>query len=129
MQNTTNAEIWSKPDWIGDSLDEWANQPIEWEPAQNCRKRVEQFTNRTASLRHRLGMPLIVAFLGGTGTGKSTLINAVLGEKVVREGKQRPTTDQPILICRPDIDPTYWGIDVSDLKVEKRDLPTLRKTV
>ena len=127
MQNISQS--WSEPDLIGDRLRKLAASIPDWGPARNCRDWIEQFGSRTAAMQRRLGMPLIVAFLGGTGTGKSTLVNALLGKRIVREGKQRPTTDQPILICGPDVDPATWGIDTSDLQIEKHDLPALRRMV
>ncbi|BCX89501.1 hypothetical protein MIN45_P1874 [Methylomarinovum tepidoasis] len=36
--------------------------------------------------------PLIVAFFGGTGVGKSTLLNRLAGEPVARTGIERPTS-------------------------------------
>ncbi len=74
-------------------------------------------------------MPLIVATLGGTGVGKSTLLNALVGEKIVKEGKTRPTTAEPILICHTMVNPNDWGVDLLDLRIEKRNLPTLERLV
>lgn len=36
--------------------------------------------------------PLVVAFFGGTGVGKSTLLNRLAGEEVARTGIERPTS-------------------------------------
>jgi len=127
MPNFLQSEL--EPERLGDRLQDLTASLPDWEPAHNCRSWIKQFTTRTAAMQHRLGMPLIVAFLGGTGTGKSTLVNALLGERIVAEGKHRPTTSQPILVCRPEINPADWGIDVSDLRIEKHDLPALRRMV
>jgi hypothetical protein len=70
-----------------------------------------------------------VAMLGGTGTGKSALINAILGAEVVQTGRQRPTTTRPTLICRPDITPEMLGIDPASVELIARDLPMLRDLV
>ncbi|MBS1211993.1 MAG: HSR1-like GTP-binding protein, partial [Proteobacteria bacterium] len=36
--------------------------------------------------------PLVVAFFGGTGVGKSTLLNRLAGEEIARTGVERPTS-------------------------------------
>jgi len=36
--------------------------------------------------------PLVVAFFGGTGVGKSSLLNRLAGEEVARTGPERPTS-------------------------------------
>jgi predicted GTPase len=41
-----------------------------------------------------LGEVLVVAFAGGTGSGKSSLINSIVGESIVRTGVIRPTTNE-----------------------------------
>lgn len=41
--------------------------------------------------------PLIVAFFGGTGVGKSSLLNRLAGEEVARVGVQRPTSHEVTL--------------------------------
>ncbi|QPK83540.1 ABC transporter [Corynebacterium qintianiae] len=45
--------------------------------------------------------PLLAVVGGSTGSGKSTLVNAVLGEQVTNPGVIRPTTRQPILVVNP----------------------------
>ena len=41
--------------------------------------------------------PLIVAFLGGTGVGKSSLINRLAGDPIARTGVERPTSREVTL--------------------------------
>ncbi|MDY5786480.1 GTPase domain-containing protein [Corynebacterium sp.] len=45
--------------------------------------------------------PLLAVVGGSTGSGKSTLVNAILGEQVTNPGVIRPTTRQPILVANP----------------------------
>lgn len=50
------------------------------------------------AVRARLGYPedvLVVALAGGTGSGKSSLFNAICGEELVDTGGMRPTTSNP----------------------------------
>jgi hypothetical protein len=47
----------------------------------------------------RVGFPsaaYVLAFIGGTGVGKSSLLNAAAGTSVSRASVRRPTTNQPI---------------------------------
>ncbi|HEX9354939.1 MAG TPA: GTPase [Streptosporangiaceae bacterium] len=46
--------------------------------------------------------PILVALVGSTGAGKSTLVNSVVGAQVSATGIRRPTTNSPVLACHPD---------------------------
>ena len=50
----------------------------------------------------RSAAPVLVSLVGSTGSGKSTLINSIVGAPVSATGVRRPTTNSPVLACHPD---------------------------
>ena len=55
--------------------------------------------SRAAELRRRRGFQgqtLVLALAGGTGTGKSSLLNAIAGEQVASVSRLRPHTQRPL---------------------------------
>jgi hypothetical protein len=122
-------ELLAEVDSLVERLGRWAGEVGGWQPAEKCRALVRRLTERAGSLRIRCEAPLVVATLGGTGTGKSALVNAIVGAEVVQTGRARPTTVRPTLVCRPDLTPEMLGIDPATVEVIARDLPALRDLV
>lgn len=122
-------EVLAEVDSLVDRLNRWAEDAPAWQTAEKCRALVRRLIERAGSLRVRLDAPLVVATLGGSGTGKSALVNAILGAEVVRTGRSRPTTMRPTLISRPGLTPDMLGIDPTSVEWMERDLPPLRDLV
>ena len=122
-------ELLAEVDSLVAQLKRWAESAPDWPLARGCQALVGRLVERTQSLRVRLQAPLVVATLGGTGTGKSTLVNALVGEEVTQSGRQRPTTRKPTFISRPEITPETLGISPEAVHVVHRDFPTLRELV
>ncbi|MBN2022036.1 MAG: 50S ribosome-binding GTPase [Pirellulales bacterium] len=122
-------ELLAEVDTLLARLAGWAAEAPAWPPGQTCRALVERLAERARSLRVRWEAPLVVATLGGTGTGKSTLVNALVGAEVVRPGRQRPTTTRPALLCRPDLQPEMLGIDPAHVDVIHCPSPALENLV
>jgi hypothetical protein len=106
-------------------LRSWADRAPAWPASRHCALLVRRLADRTDTLCVRLQAPLVVATLGGTGTGKSALVNAIVGEDVTQAGRERPTTRRPVLICHPSHGPESFGFDPAELHVVHRDLPAL----
>ncbi|WP_245873400.1 dynamin family protein [Brevibacterium ihuae] len=64
--------------------------------------------------------PLLVVVGGSTGSGKSTLVNSIVGRAVSTPGVLRPTTRWPVLVHNPE-DSEYFTSD--------RILPALQRVV
>ena len=122
-------ELLAEVDWLLAELTAWSGRAGDWPAARQCQALIGRLQQRAQTLRVRLDAPLIVATMGGTGTGKSTLVNALVGSEVTQSGRQRPTTRQPILICRPDITPELLGIDPASVHVVHHESPLLRDVV
>lgn len=116
-------------DALAGQLDRWAGDAPPWPAADACRAIVGRLLERAESIRLRLEAPLVVATLGGTGTGKSSLVNALVGAEVVRAGRERPTTTRPALICRPDVSPADLDIDPAHVELIQCDLESLGNLV
>ena len=69
---------------------------------------VDEARTLSSRVRERVGLSAehtVVVVAGGTGSGKSSLVNALLGEQVAATGVERPTTSHPLGVvvgARPD---------------------------
>lgn len=101
----------------------WAGGEGAWGPLEAGRRRVAAACEDVAGEPAELApdRPLLVAMFGGTGTGKSTLANAIAGAEVAVPGRQRPTTRRPTLVVHDSVDPETvlpGGADVDVVRSE-----------
>jgi len=66
---------------------------------------LESFAQTARNVRTRLDYPadlILAALAGGTGSGKSSILNAIAGEEVADVGGLRPTTSTPLAVVAPN---------------------------
>jgi hypothetical protein len=83
---------------------------------------VEDAAVRTRMVRQRagfLGETVVAALAGGTGSGKSSLLNALADAKVAPTGPLRPTTDEPLALLPANPEPGLVRL-LDDLGIEQR---------
>jgi hypothetical protein len=110
-------------------LHRWIDDCPNWETARRSRSLVRHLLDRVAVLRIRLETPLVVATFGGTGTGKSSLVNALIGTEGTTAGRQRPTTTTPVLLVHPEMPVEALGLDLDRFRVKQIDAAVLRDIV
>ena len=108
---------------------QWADRTTQWQPLRRAKSVVRQVLPRVEALRVRLEAPLVVATFGGTGTGKSSLVNALVGRPVARAGQQRPTTTRPTLIVGPEVDLSELTLPLDEVDRVEASSPLLEHVV
>ncbi len=69
---------------------------------------IKAATDLAARVRERrgfLGDTLVIALAGGTGSGKSSLLNAIAGRRIAETGVLRPTTERALAWLPTDPEP------------------------
>jgi GTPase SAR1 family protein len=122
-------QLLAEMDSLTEQVRDWDNKTPDWSPAQPCHAVIQRLLSKSESLKIQLENPLVVATLGGTGTGKSTLVNALVGEEVTTSGRMRPTTKKPIMVCQPNIKPENIGISSEHVELIHSNQPILRDLI
>jgi hypothetical protein len=72
---------------------------------------------------------LVVMLMGGTGVGKSTLLNALAGGKIAQASVQRPTTRDPIVYYHESVRPDRLDPALRHCRLVSHDRPNLEQKV
>ncbi len=87
----------------------WVESLPAWPPAASIAELWQEVGPRLTASLDELGRPLVVGVLGGTGTGKSTLVNALAGRDVTEASDvARPTTVRPVVVAAADADLSWF---------------------
>ncbi|MCA9065032.1 MAG: GTPase domain-containing protein [Planctomycetaceae bacterium] len=124
-----NLAVLAEVDHLTGRLRSWIDHCPAWGPAERARGLLRRILLRMDSVRIRLEAPLVVATFGGTGTGKSTLVNALIGQDVTESGRQRPTTRTPVLLVHPQLNVESLGLELSRFSVRRVESDVLRDIV
>ena len=108
-------ELLSNVDDLIARLSAWSAESSAWESVQREKRLVQRTLERLEPMRARVEAPLVVATFGGTGVGKSSLVNALVGAEVTVAGRQRPTTTVPYVIAHPQTDLSAFGLALAPL--------------
>ena len=99
-----------------------APNPERAESAERLRRHVVDYLRPRA---RNVGAPLVIVILGSTGSGKSSLLNALAGRLVSPSGVLRPTTLRPTAVVHPadagqDLPPGLTARDAVDFVADPR---------
>jgi hypothetical protein len=117
-------------DMLVDALGRWAAAGPDWPPARRVKGEWEGVAPRLERARRELSRVLVVGVIGGTGTGKSTLVNALAGGEVTAAGDvARPTTVNPIVVAARDVDLSWLPLEVMQARLVRSDSPSVANIV
>ncbi|NUQ00882.1 MAG: 50S ribosome-binding GTPase, partial [Armatimonadetes bacterium] len=99
-------------DEVLDGLANWC-EATALLPDQETRQRLQRQVTAVREKREQLLSPLLIAIIGGTGVGKSSLLNALAGGPIAAASARRPTTQQVTVYLHEDnllaLEPGEWA--------------------
>jgi energy-coupling factor transporter ATP-binding protein EcfA2 len=117
-------------DLLVDALGRWAPAGPAWPPARRVKSEWEGVAPRLDKARLELSRVLVVGVVGGTGTGKSTLVNALAGSEVTTAGDvARPTTINPVVVAARDVDVSWLPLEMMQARLVRSDAAAVANIV
>ena len=117
-------------DMLVEGLGRWTASQPNWPPARRVAAEWEAIAPRLDRARRELSRVLVVGVIGGTGTGKSTLVNALAGAEVTAAGDvARPTTVNPVIVAAPDVDISWLPVAEMQGRVVRSGSPAVGNIV
>jgi len=117
-------------DELVETLARWSGSLPAWPPARAVRAEWEQIEPRLDRARRELSRMLVVGVIGGTGTGKSTLVNALAGCDLSPAGDiARPTTINPVVVAARDVDLSWLPVEAMNARVVRSDAAAVANIV
>jgi hypothetical protein len=72
---------------------------------------------------------LVIVFMGGTGVGKSTLLNALAGGRIAQSSFTRPTTRDPVVYYHESVRPDRLDPALQQCRLIPHDRPELEQKI
>ncbi|HYT93025.1 MAG TPA: GTPase domain-containing protein [Gemmataceae bacterium] len=72
---------------------------------------------------------LIIMLMGGTGVGKSTLLNALAGGNIAQASFARPTTRDPVVYYHESVHPQRLDMALQHCRLAQHDRPVLAQKI
>lgn len=113
-----------------EAIDSWIAANAHWPPLRPVRDDWSDAGARLAGVGRELSRVLVVGVIGGTGTGKSTLVNALAGAEVSPAGDiSRPTTKSPVVVAAEATDCSWLPLADWDARVVRTASPAIAGVV
>lgn len=97
LEHSFSSRLARELELVAEKLEQWINAEHKWPFDPTL---VQQLQQLLGLLKHEVQrlkagkVYVVIVLMGGTGVGKSTLLNALAGQPIARTGLLRPTTRQ-----------------------------------